>query len=80
MTKLTHAIDGKKLKAIRGMRLKTQKEVSEGAGITDASIRLYEKGNKRVHASTLQRLAEFLEVEPYELLEGGPPDFHQKAS
>jgi len=80
MPKLTHPIDGKKLKAIRGRRLKTQKQLSEGAGVTETSIREYEKGDKRVHASTLERLAEFLEVEPDELLDNESQDIHQNAS
>jgi len=64
MTKLTHAIDGAKIKARRGQLLLTQAELGARAGLTDASIRIYERGGARVHAATLKRLAAALLCSP----------------
>lgn len=71
MTKLTHPLDGVKLKRIRGQKLKTQSEVARQSGVSEASLRIYEAGGASVHASTLIRLARALGVEPEAIRPGG---------
>lgn len=64
MSKLTHPIDGVALKRWRGRRIKTHTQLARAAGVSEASIRIYEAGGARVHASTLLRLAEALDIAP----------------
>ncbi len=72
MSKLTHPIDGTKLKRWRGKRIKTHSDLAKAAGVSETSIRSYEAGGARVHGSTLIRLAGALGVDPDEIrLENG---------
>lgn len=70
MSKLTHPVDGVKLKRLRAKRLKTHSELAKAAGVSEWSIRSYEKGGARVHASTLLRLAQALGADPDEIRDG----------
>ena len=64
MAKLTHAVDGAKIKSRRGELLLTQAEVAAATGLTETSIRTYERGGASVHAATLRRLATTLSCSP----------------
>jgi transcriptional regulator with XRE-family HTH domain len=68
VTKMTHPVDGEKLKYLRGRRLMTQAQLSKASGVGEATIRNLERGHySTVHASTLELLAKGLECDPSDI-------------
>jgi DNA-binding Xre family transcriptional regulator len=65
-------LDGKKLKRIRTLEGKTQRALSNEAGVSTSTIWLLEtrEKNERFHPPTLTKLARALGVEPTELVSG----------
>ena len=61
---------GDKLKEIRTRRFLTQEELAERAGVSPATIVRVERNQAEPHISTMRKLAQALNVDPTELLEG----------
>lgn len=57
---------GARLRAAREWRLKTQEELSQMTGVTEATISRIEndRGEQRPRLSTIKRLADALDVDP----------------
>ena len=62
---------GDNLKRVRTLRALTQAQLAEKAGITQATVVRIERNQQEPHMSTLRKLAEALNVDPAELVEGG---------
>lgn len=58
---------GKKIKEIRMKKGMTQKKLGELCGIADANIRKYENGKQNPKIETLQKIANALDVDIWEL-------------
>lgn len=61
---------GSRIAAFRQRLVMTQDQLAVSAGIDSSNIRSYESGRAMMNISSLVRIAEALEVEPGELLEG----------
>ena len=61
---------GDKLKEIRTRRFLTQEELADRAGVSPATIVRVERNQAEPHISTMRKLAQALNVDPTELLEG----------
>jgi transcriptional regulator with XRE-family HTH domain len=61
-------VDGKRLRKLRRERALSQQDVECGTGISQATLSDLEQGKREARASTLRKLAEFLGVEPRELI------------
>ena len=63
-------IDGQKLRRLRERRLWLIGDLAERSGVHRNLISSYEHGKSGAHPDTIRKLAEALNVEPAELLEG----------
>ena len=63
-------IDGQKLRRLRERRLWLIGDLAEKSGVHRNLISSYEHGKSGAHPDTIRKLAEALNVEPAELLEG----------
>jgi transcriptional regulator with XRE-family HTH domain len=64
-------ISGEKLKEVRDRRLLSQRELAEKAGLSPTTIlKLEDDRVKEPHPRTVRKLAQALEVDPAELVEG----------
>ncbi len=61
---------GDRLKILRIRRALTQQELAEKAGISSNALNRIELNKAEPHMSTLRKLAEALDVDPSELVEG----------
>jgi transcriptional regulator with XRE-family HTH domain len=61
---------GDKIRRLRDERALTQEELAEKVGITVAALSRIERNNAEPRAKTRRKLAEVLEVDPRDLLEG----------
>ena len=61
---------GKRLKKQRTRRALTQAELAERAGVTTATVARVERDEIEPRMTTLRKLAQALEVDPAELIEG----------
>jgi transcriptional regulator with XRE-family HTH domain len=61
---------GEKLKRLRTLNALTQAELAEKAGLTTAAVARIERDEVEPRPSTLRKLAEALNVQPRELIEG----------
>ena len=61
-------IDRAKLRKLRRERAFSQQDVERITGIAQATLSDLEQGKRGARASTLRKLAEFLGVEPRELI------------
>ena len=59
------------LRRVRERALLTQRELAAKADLTQATVQRIESGATRARISTVRRLAEVLQVDARELLEGG---------
>ena len=62
---------GKTLKRQRTLKALTQAQLAERAGVTTATVARIERDEIEPRMTTLRKLADALEVEPAELVEGG---------
>ena len=62
---------GKSLKRQRTLKALTQAQLAERAGVTTATVARIERDEIEPRMTTLRKLADALEVEPAELVEGG---------
>ena len=65
-------ISGKKLKQIRLFRKLTQKELAIMSGLTDATIRNYELGNRSLNIEQLRNIVDALECDISALIDHEP--------
>ena len=65
-------ISGKKLKLIRLFRKLTQKELAIMSGLTDATIRNYELGNRSLNIEQLRKIVDALESDISALIDHEP--------
>ncbi len=64
-------ISGDRLRKVRDMRLLSQRELAERAGLSPTTIHKLESGRvDEPHPRTIRKLADALEVNPDELLRG----------
>ena len=64
-------ISGDRLRKVRDMRLLSQRELAERAGLSPTTILKLESGRvDEPHPRTIRKLADALEVDPAELVEG----------
>ncbi len=61
---------GEKLKRLRTLNALTQAELAERAGLTTAAVARIERDEAEPRPSTLRKLAEALDVQPRDLIEG----------
>ena len=61
-------ITGSQLRAARALLDWTQDDLAERSGVTPQTIRLFEAGNRRPHAQTIDRLQSALEDAGIEFL------------
>lgn len=64
---------GARAAQLRKARGITQREMAERLGITQPHVSFYERGEARIHAEMLAKLASILEVSSDELLDLSPP-------
>jgi transcriptional regulator with XRE-family HTH domain len=62
-------VDGKRLRELRQDRMLSQMELAKMAGTTQATISLFERGERTAQPRTVRKLADALGVEPRELLQ-----------
>ncbi|WP_264737341.1 helix-turn-helix domain-containing protein [Cytobacillus firmus] len=73
---------GNKVRVVRKSKELTQEELAEKCGLQYTYIGGIERGERNVSLQTLEKLAEGLNVHPYELLMFGeidPPNYEKKA-
>jgi transcriptional regulator with XRE-family HTH domain len=63
-------VDGERLRALRMERMISQTELAAMAKTTQATISLFERGQRTAQPRTVRKLADALGVEPRELIEG----------
>jgi transcriptional regulator with XRE-family HTH domain len=64
-------ISGDRLRKVRDMRLLSQRELAERAGLSPTTIHKLESGRvDEPHPRTIRKLADALEVDPDELVRG----------
>ena len=64
-------ISGDRLRKVRDKRLLSQRELAERAGLSPTTILKLESGRvDEPHPRTIRKLADALEVDPYELVRG----------
>ena len=64
-------ISGDRLRKVRDMRLLSQRELAERAGLSPTTILKLESGRvDEPHPRTIRKLADALEVDPAELVKG----------
>jgi transcriptional regulator with XRE-family HTH domain len=61
-------IDAERLRALRGERMLSQRELARTVGTSQAVISELELGKRRAQPRTMRKLAEALGVEPRELV------------
>ncbi len=61
---------GEKLNRLRTLNALTQGELAEKAGLTTAAVARIERDKAEPRPSTLRKLAEALDVQPRDLIEG----------
>jgi transcriptional regulator with XRE-family HTH domain len=61
-------VDGKRLRRLRIERMLSQSELAKMADTTQATISVFERGQRTAQPRTVRRLADALGVEPVELL------------
>jgi transcriptional regulator with XRE-family HTH domain len=61
-------VDGDRLRELREDRMLSQTELAKMAGITQAAISGFERGERKAQPRTVRRLAEALGVEPRDLV------------
>ena len=61
-------VDGKRLKALREMRVMERRELAEKSGISYSTICQIETDRRKARAHTVKRLADALGVPPEELI------------
>lgn len=64
---------GKKIRQIRKGKKITQKQLADSLGVHESSITKYEKGTTDIPLSKIKKIAEALEVSPFEIM--GPAYF-----
>jgi transcriptional regulator with XRE-family HTH domain len=68
---------GKNLLNFRRVREKKASEVAKHIGISEAAYTKYERGESQITISLIQKVAEFLEVDPLQLISASPSNFFQ---
>lgn len=63
-------VDGVKIREIRANRVLSMRDLEERSGVSYNTIWRLETGKTEAHPRTIRRLADALEVEPSDLLEG----------
>ncbi len=63
-------VDGKRLRQLRVEQALTLRALGELSGVAYDTINKLELGRRPAHASTIRRLADALNVEPRELMNG----------
>jgi len=66
---------GRNLALFRKLRDKKAFEVAEHIGISEAAYTKYERGESKINIDLIQKVAEFLEVDPMMLLSAHPGHF-----
>ena len=61
-------VDGERLRQLRIDRMLSQSELAKMADTTQATISLFERGERTAQPRTVRKLADALGVEPRELL------------
>ena len=61
-------VDGKRVKALREMRVMERRELAERCGLSYSTLYAIESNRRSVRAETARRLASVLGVEPGELV------------
>lgn len=59
---MTNMLTGQKLRALRGLRGISQRELAERAGVSPVSLATFESGKSDMRASTIVKLCEALGV------------------
>jgi transcriptional regulator with XRE-family HTH domain len=62
-------VNGKRLRELRLQRMLSQSELAKMAATTQATISLFERGERTAQPRTVRKLADALQVEPRELLQ-----------
>lgn len=70
---LDNTFIGKKIRHIRKEKKITQKQLADSLGVHESSITKYEKGTTDIPLSKIKKIAEALEVSPFEIM--GPAYF-----
>ena len=68
---------GKNLQNFRRIREKKALEVAEHIGIGEAAYSKYERGESQITISLIQKVAEFLEVDPLQIISTSPSNFFE---
>ena len=63
-------VDGEKLRVVRERALLSRRELAEKSGVSMDTIQRVELGEGGAFGRTVRRLAEALDIDPEELLEG----------
>lgn len=70
---IDNTLIGKKIRQIRKGKKITQKQLANSLGVHESSITKYEKGNTDIPLSKIEKIAEALEVSPFDIM--GPAYF-----
>jgi transcriptional regulator with XRE-family HTH domain len=68
---------GKNLLNFRRIREKKAVEVAKHVGISEAAYTKYERGESQITVALIQKVAEFLEVDPLQIISTSPANFFE---
>lgn len=76
-TKLENKRIGKNFLNFRRIREKKASEVAEHLGISEAAYTKYERGESQITVKLIQSVAEFLNVDPLQIISSSPSTFFE---
>lgn len=74
-TVLENARVGKNLQNFRRIREKKADEIARHIGISEAAYTKYERGESQITIALVQKVAEYLEVDPVHMIASNPGNF-----
>lgn len=76
-TVLENSRIGKNIMNFRRIREKKASEVAQYLGISEAAYTKYERGESQITIKFIQRVAEFLNVDPLQIISSSPSNFFE---
>jgi len=76
-TVLENARIGKNIMNFRRIREKKASEVAQHLGLSEAAYTKYERGESQITIKFIQRVAEFLNVDPLQIIASSPSNFFE---